>query len=55
MHEITDEEFALLQAAKRLRETWGVLEGNVVTSRTREAAEAALVEVIRLAYDCPAQ
>lgn len=54
-HEISIEEFALLQAAKRLCDTWGVLNGAAVTCRgdvARGEAETALVEVIRLAYDC---
>jgi hypothetical protein len=56
MHQITDVEFELLQAAKELRKTWGYMEGKVITTRDgRDDAEAALLNVIRLAYDGPVE
>lgn len=54
MHQITDAEFALLQAAKKLSTIFGFHENDLVTHRStpRTEAEAALLEVVRLSYKC---
>lgn len=56
MHQVTDEEFALLNAAKQMRNTWGQVDGKVITRKGRQgrdAAESVLLDVIRLAHACP--
>lgn len=56
MQQITDEEFELLNAAKRIRSAWGQVDGKLITHKGRQGravAEAALVELIRLAHACP--
>jgi hypothetical protein len=50
-HLITDEEFELLEAAKRLPDRFGIFHGNLVTARgTESAAQGLLLEVVTLAW-----
>ena len=47
-HMITDEEKAFLDSAKKVAQLWGHIQGQLVTSKNRQPAEQALVEMIEL-------